>query len=86
MKKIVLKIDGMRCGMCESHVNDVVRKTAEVNKVTSSHVRGETVILTENALDAEAIKAAIAEQGYRVLSVTEEPYEKRGLFGFFKKS
>ena len=27
MKKYTVKIDGMMCGMCEAHVNDVIRKT-----------------------------------------------------------
>ena len=26
MKQITLKVDGMMCGMCESHVNEAVRK------------------------------------------------------------
>ena len=26
MTKTTLKIDGMMCGMCESHVNDAIRK------------------------------------------------------------
>ena len=26
MIKTTLKIDGMMCGMCESHMNDVIRK------------------------------------------------------------
>lgn len=32
MKKITLKIDGMMCGMCESHVNDAIRKALAVKK------------------------------------------------------
>lgn len=51
MWKITLKVDGMQCGMCEAHVNDAVRKAFPVKKVTSSHARGETVILTDQALD-----------------------------------
>ena len=39
MTKTVLKIDGMMCGMCESHVNDAIRKAFPVKKVTSSHKR-----------------------------------------------
>lgn len=39
MVETILRVDGMMCGMCESHINDVVRKTARVNKVTSSHTR-----------------------------------------------
>ena len=30
MVQTTLKVDGMMCGMCESHVNEVVRKTAQV--------------------------------------------------------
>ena len=41
----------MMCGMCESHVNDAVRKAFQVKKVTSSHSKGQTVILTENDID-----------------------------------
>ncbi len=36
MVKITLKINGMMCGMCESHINDVIRKTFPVKKVSSS--------------------------------------------------
>ena len=28
MKEIILKVEGMQCGMCESHVNDAVCKAA----------------------------------------------------------
>ena len=44
MVKTTLKIDGMMCGMCESHVNDTVRKVGAVKKVTSSHTKGKTAI------------------------------------------
>ena len=37
MVKTVLTIDGMACGMCESHVNDAIRNALRVKKVTSSH-------------------------------------------------
>lgn len=85
MTKIVLQVEGMRCGMCETHVNEVVRKTADVKKVNSSHAKGQTMILCESEIDVEAVKTAISAQGYNVLSVTSEPYEKKGLFGFLKK-
>ena len=85
MIETVLKVNGMMCGMCESHVNEVVRKTAEVKKVTSSHTKGETVILSEQPVDVEALKAAIAETGYTVTSVQTRPYEKKGFFSFLKK-
>ena len=32
MIQTVLKIDGMMCGMCESHVNDCIRQNFNVKK------------------------------------------------------
>ena len=84
MEKITVKIDGMMCGMCESHINDAVRRTFPVKKVTSSHKKGEAVILTEAPIDEAALRAAIGATGYRVLSVESGPDEKRGLFGFLR--
>ena len=80
MVQITLKIDGMACGMCESHVNDAVRAKFPVKKVTSSHTKGETVILSE-----ETLRAVIEPTGYKVLGYASEPYEKKGLFGRLKK-
>lgn len=84
MMKITLRIDGMMCGMCESHVNDAVRKAFPVKKVTSSHSKGETVILTETDISEHQLCTAIEPTGYRVLAVSKEKYEKKGLFGFWK--
>ena len=82
MKKITVKIDGMMCGMCESHVNDEVRKNFKVSKVTSSHKTGECVILTEEEIGEEQLKKAIEETGYKVLSIEQEEYEKKKRFPF----
>lgn len=86
MVETILRVDGMMCGMCESHINDVVRKAARVNKVTSSHTKGETVIVSEQPVDVEALKAAIAETGYTVTGVQTRPYEKKGFFSFLKSN
>lgn len=51
MVKTVLKIDGMMCGMCEAHMNDLIRKNFKVKKVTSSAKDGETVIISDAELD-----------------------------------
>ena len=85
MIETTLKINGMMCGMCESHINEVVRKNAKVNKVTSSHTKGETVILSEEDISEEALRAVIEPTGYKVLGYVSEPYEKKGLFGRLKK-
>ncbi len=75
----------MRCGMCETHVNETVRKSVAVKKVNSSHAKGETVVITDAEIDENALTEAISKTGYRVLSVASEPYEKKGLFFFLKK-
>ena len=81
MIKTTAKIDGMMCGHCEAHVNDAVRASFNVKKVTSSHTKGETVIIAEDAISEAALADTLASTGYKVLSVSDEPYEKKGFFG-----
>ena len=69
MKKISLHVDGMKCGMCESHVNDAVRKAADVKKVRSSHVSGLTEIICDDNTDIDKIVSAIKNDGYDVKEV-----------------
>ena len=84
MVKITLKVDGMACGMCESHVNDAVRRAFKVKKVASSHTAKKTEIISDAPLDEAALKAAIEGTGYKVLGIQTEPYQKKG-FLFFGK-
>ena len=86
MVKTVLKIDGMMCGMCESHMNDLIRKHFKVKKVTSSAKDGETVIISDADIDIPFAKKEIKDIGYELLSYTTEPYEKKGFFHFGKKA
>ena len=85
MLKITVGVDGMRCGMCENHINDAIRKAFSVKKVTSSHSKGQTVILTEQDIDEAEVRKAIDATGYTVTSFAKEPYEKKGLFSFLHK-
>ncbi len=83
MIKTVLKIDGMMCGMCESHVNDAIRQSFKVKKVNSSHKKGETEIVSEEELPEEELKKVVEATGYQMLFYSSEPYEKKkfSLFG-----
>ena len=85
MFETIVTVDGMMCGMCESHVNDAIRKAFPVKKVTSSHKKGETVILSDEPLDADKLREAINATGYQVGDITSAPYEKKGLFSFLHK-
>lgn len=80
MIKITIQIEGMQCGMCEAHINDVMRREFPVKKVNSSHAKGQTVIITEDEIDDQRLKEVVEKTGYEVIAVKREPYEKRGLF------
>lgn len=84
MIKTTLKIDGMMCEMCESHINDAIRQNFKVKKVSSSHGKGETVILSEAALDEEALKTVIGNTGYELKSISFEEQKNRGFHLFSK--
>ena len=83
MVKTILKIDGMMCGMCEAHMNDAIRKAFQVEKVSSSHTKHETEIISEAPLDEELLRKTVAVTGYELKGITSEPYEKKhfSLFG-----
>ena len=83
MVKTVLKIDGMMCGMCEAHMNDAIRKAFQVEKVSSSHTKHETEIVSEAPLDEALLEKTVAATGYELKGISSEPYEKKrfALFG-----
>lgn len=80
MVRITVGIEGMACGMCETHINEAVRNAFRVKKVTSSHTKKQTVILAEQDIPEQELKNVVAKAGYDVVSVNSEPYEKKGLF------
>ena len=73
MLKITVDVDGMQCGMCENHVNEAVRGAFPVKKVSSSHGKKQTVIITEQDIDEQELKAVIDGTGYESGSA---PYRK----------
>ena len=77
MIKTTLTIDGMMCGMCESHINDTIRQSFKIKKVASSHSKGTTEIISESPLDETALREAVGKTGYKVLDIKTEPYEKK---------
>ena len=81
MIKTTMKIEGMMCGMCEAHVCDAIRKAIpSAKKVAASRGKKEASFLTEEAVDADRLKAAVDATGYTCLGVESAPYEKKGWF------
>ena len=85
MIQTTVKVSGMACSMCEAHINDAIRAAFPVEKVSSSHFKGETVILSREPLDENALRAAIDATGYTAGAISAAVYEKKGFFHFGKK-
>ena len=85
MLKTTLEIDGMMCGMCESHMNDLIRQKFNVKKVSSSHSKGITEIISEESLDEDKLREEIAGIGYTLKAVNTEEYVKKGFSLFGRK-
>ncbi len=84
MWEYTLTIDGMQCGMCEAHVNEVIRQNFPVKKVSSSHSSGKTVLVTAEEVDEECLRKVIGATGYTVTAVERKPYDKKG-FSLFHR-
>ena len=80
MEQITLKIEGMACAMCESHICDCIRNSFKIKKVTASRRNGNAVILTETPIPRDALCRAIEDMGYTVTSVSSEPFVKKKFF------
>ncbi len=85
MIRTTVQVSGMRCGMCEAHVNDAVRAAFRVKKVTSSRKTGQTVILSEAPINPEKLRQAINATGYVVLSAAEEEVKPKAFLPIFRK-
>ena len=70
MTKTVLSIEGMACGMCEAHVNDAIRANFSVKKVSSSHNKGQTDVISEQPLDEAKLQEVIGKTGYNLTGVS----------------
>ena len=72
IKKITLQIDGMMCGMCESHINDAIRSNLNVKKLKTSHATGLSEFQTNDVVSDDRLKEIINKTGYKVLEIKRE--------------
>lgn len=63
-----LGIEGMACSMCEAHVNDAIRRNFSVKRVKSNRRKKTCVVVSEEPLDEEKVRAVLAELGYDLVS------------------
>ncbi len=68
---ITVIASGMTCTGCEQTIQGAIEKVPGVGSVTASHQDGKiTVICIKSETDTMAIKNAIIQSGYEVVSVT----------------
>lgn len=84
MYKTIVKSEGMMCQMCEKHVNNAISRALVTENIKSSFKTGETEIISKTLPDENKIREVIDAEGYKVISVVTEPYEKKK-FGLFRK-
>ena len=64
-----LKIEGMMCGHCEMHTKKALEALDGVTKAEVSHKTGTAVVTLEKEVSDDALKQAVAEQGYEVTDI-----------------
>lgn len=77
MVKMIVGVEGMACGMCESHINDAIRNAFPVDSVSSSRSKKETDIIAKEPIGEDRVCKVIEQTGYQVTSYKVEPYEKK---------
>ncbi len=76
MNKIILKINGMKCGMCEAHVNDLFRKGIKVKSIKSDHKKNQTIIICEDDYTKEELNKCLDGSGYIIDEILKETAKK----------
>ena len=83
MNQVTMKITGMRCGMCEAHICDTIRKVCpNAKSVSASHSKKSAQFRINGDVDSDRLTAAVNETGYTCESISVEPYVKKGFFHF----
>lgn len=67
--KQTVKIEGMKCQHCASHVEEALKNIEGVKSVHVNLENKEAVIKSKSGIDEEAIKKAIEEVGYKVVEI-----------------
>ena len=84
MIQTTLGIEGMMCSMCETHINDAIRRNFNVRSAKSDRKKKRCIVVSEEELDRAKVAQVVGDLGYELTSVTAEPYVKKR-FGFFSR-
>lgn len=70
MEKTTLKIDGMTCQHCVTHVTEALENVAGVASVKVNLKKGEAVVKSEDAT-LEALNEAVVAAGYQAIRLAK---------------
>lgn len=70
--------------MCESHINDTIRRLSDIRSVKSDRHKNEAVVIAE-VLDTARIVKEIKALGYDAELISAKPYQKRTFFSRLKR-
>lgn len=81
MNKFTLKINGMKCSMCEEHVSTLIKdKVDRAIKVKANHSKNNIVILSDREISETEFKIAFTGSGYKVEDYKKELNIKDSFF------
>ncbi|MEU0671784.1 heavy-metal-associated domain-containing protein [Streptomyces sp. NPDC006172] len=63
----VFKVSGMSCGHCEGAVSGEISELPGVSSVQAVAASGEVTVVSVDALDEEAVRAAVDEAGFELV-------------------
>ncbi len=75
MNKVILKIGGMSCSACSSHIEKYLNKQEGIVDATVNLVMAQAIIEYDDTLDIETIERFIKESGYESLGIYDEKEE-----------
>ncbi len=71
-RRVKLTVEGMMCPHCEMRVKTALEGVPGVRSATADYAAGLATAETDGSADAEALRAAVEAQDYRVLAVRED--------------
>ncbi|MET9889498.1 heavy-metal-associated domain-containing protein [Streptomyces sp. NPDC006465] len=63
----VYQVSGMSCGHCEGSVSGEISEISGVTSVKAVASTGEVTVVSETALDENAVRAAVDEAGFELV-------------------
>ena len=85
--KYVLSVRGMRCGMCEVHIEEHVSRNIKDVKVSAKRSKKQVTITSKEPIEENTINQVMKDSGYYFDGIIEQSIvQKKSLFErLFKK-